>query len=64
MSNGTLQLEWHDGTKSLELKFESPSSIRYLLWHPENGVEEEPTFAMTWLSSAAQSRFELLDDFG
>jgi hypothetical protein len=24
MSNGTLQLEWHDGPKSLELEFESP----------------------------------------
>jgi hypothetical protein len=30
MANGTLQLEWHRGPKSLELEFESPSSIRYL----------------------------------
>ena len=44
MSNGTLQLEWHDGPKSLELEFESPSSIRYLQWHPEQGVEEEDAF--------------------
>ena len=44
MSNGTLQLEWHDGPKSLELEFESPSSIRYLQWHPEQGVEDEDAF--------------------
>ena len=47
MSNGTLQLEWHDGPKSLELEFESPSSIRYLQWHPEQGVEEEDSFPVT-----------------
>jgi hypothetical protein len=44
MSNGTLQLEWHQGSKSLELEFESPSSIRYLQWHPEQQIEEEDSF--------------------
>jgi hypothetical protein len=44
MANGTLQLEWHHGSKSLELEFESPSSIRYLQWHPEQGIEEENSF--------------------
>jgi hypothetical protein len=45
MSNGTLQLEWHDGSKSLELEFESPYSIRYLQWHPDRGVEKEDSFS-------------------
>ena len=40
-SNGTLQLEWHDGPKSPELEFESPTSIRYLTWFPEEGIEQE-----------------------
>ena len=41
MSNATLQLEWHRGPKSLELEFESPTSIRYLKWFPEEGIEQE-----------------------
>jgi hypothetical protein len=45
MSNGTLQLEWHHGSKSLELEFESASSIRYLQWHPEQQIEEEDSFS-------------------
>jgi hypothetical protein len=44
MANGTLQLEWHHGPKSLELEFESALSIRYLRWHPEQGIEEEDSF--------------------
>jgi hypothetical protein len=52
MSNGTLQLEWHDGPKSLELEFESPSSIRYLQWHPEQGVEGEDSFPVTNVETA------------
>ncbi len=52
MSNGTLQLEWHDGPKSLELEFESPSSIRYLQWHPEQGVEEEDSFPASRVDTA------------
>jgi hypothetical protein len=44
MSNGSLQLEWNDGPKSLELEFESPSSIRYLQWHPEQSIEVEDSF--------------------
>ena len=47
MSNGTLQLEWHDGPKSLELEFESPSSIRYLQWHPQQAIEVEEAFPVT-----------------
>ena len=52
MSNGTLQLEWHDGPKSLELEFESPSSIRYLQWHPEQGIEAEDSFPLTKIDAA------------
>ncbi len=52
MSNGTLQLEWHDGPKSLELEFESPSSIRYLQWYPEQGVEEEDAFPVANVETA------------
>jgi hypothetical protein len=52
MANGTLQLEWHRGPKSLELEFESPSSIRYLQWHPEQGIEHENSFPVTKVESA------------
>ena len=30
--DGFLQFEWHDGKRSLELEFDSPSSIYYLYW--------------------------------
>jgi hypothetical protein len=52
MSNGTLQLEWHAGPKSLELEFESPASIRYLQWHSDEGVEEEDSFPTTNVDTA------------
>ncbi len=52
MSNGTLQLEWHDGSKSLELEFESPNSIRYLQWHPDRGVEKEDSFSRADVDTA------------
>ncbi len=51
-ANGNLQLEWHDGPKSLELEFESPESIRYLQWHLEAGVEEEDSFPVTDINKA------------
>jgi hypothetical protein len=44
-SNGTLQLEWHAGPKTLELEFESPRSIRFLQWNPAGGVEEEDSIS-------------------
>ena len=44
MSTGNLQLEWHHGTKVLELEFEDAKTIHYLQWHPEAGVEVEATF--------------------
>jgi hypothetical protein len=45
-SNGSLQLEWHQGEKSLELEFESPRSIRYLQWNPAKGEEAEDSIAV------------------
>ena len=27
-----------------ELELETPSTIRYLKWHPEDGIEEEDSF--------------------
>lgn len=45
-SNGSLQLEWHEGSKTLELEFESPRTIRFLQWEPDRGVEEEDTIAV------------------
>jgi hypothetical protein len=53
-SNGALQLEWHAGPKSLELEFESPHSIRYLQWNPDEGVEEEDSFPATDVETAAK----------
>jgi hypothetical protein len=46
-SGGGLQLEWHHGSKILELEFESPRAIHFLQWHPDAGVEEEATFPVT-----------------
>lgn len=51
-SGGTLQLEWHDGPKSLELEFESSESIRYLQWHPAAAVVEEDSFPVTDINRA------------
>jgi hypothetical protein len=52
MSNGTLQLEWHEGPKSLEIEFESAASVRYLRWHSEEGVEDEDSFPIANLQRA------------
>jgi hypothetical protein len=41
MSLGRLQLEWHRGTRSLEIEFESPSLIHYLKWDSARSFEEE-----------------------
>ena len=39
-----LQFEWDDGRRSLELEIETPSSMHYLKWAPDEGVEEEDSF--------------------
>jgi hypothetical protein len=40
-SRGCVQLEWHRGTRSLELEFESHAMIHYLKWDPTAGIEQE-----------------------
>jgi prevent-host-death family protein len=44
MAKGNLQFEWNDGPRSLELEIETPSTIHYLKWHPEEGIEEEGVY--------------------
>lgn len=43
-ADGYLQFEWNDGPRSLELEVETPSTIHYLKWRPEKGIEEEGIF--------------------
>jgi len=47
MRKGNLQFEWHEGPKTLELEIESPSTIHYLKFHPDAGIEEEGLCALT-----------------
>jgi antitoxin (DNA-binding transcriptional repressor) of toxin-antitoxin stability system len=44
MGKGNLQFEWNHGPRSLELEVESPSTIHFLKWHPEEGVEDEGVY--------------------
>jgi hypothetical protein len=44
MAKGNLQFEWNEGQRSLELEIETPTTVRYLKWHPEEGLEEEDSF--------------------
>jgi hypothetical protein len=41
-----LQFEWDDGTRSLELEIETPTTIHYLKWDPDEGCEEEGFFGI------------------
>ena len=41
---GNLQFEWDDGKRSLELEIETPATIHYLKWAPDEGCEEEDFF--------------------
>lgn len=45
--SGGLQFEWHDGKRLLEIEFESPETVHYLKWDPENNVEEEDIVSAT-----------------
>jgi hypothetical protein len=51
-AHGMLQLEWRAGAKSLEVEFESPQSIRYLQWNPDEGVEGEDSFPASDMETA------------
>jgi hypothetical protein len=53
MSKGNLQFEWSEGQRSLELELETPTAIRYLKWHPEDGIEEEESFNIEDTDQAA-----------
>jgi hypothetical protein len=41
MTRGRVQLEWHRGNRSLELEFETPTTIHFLQWDSDQGVEKE-----------------------
>jgi hypothetical protein len=41
---GNLQFEWNEGRRSLELEIERPSTIHYLKWDSQEGIEEEEVF--------------------
>jgi hypothetical protein len=41
MTRGRLQLEWHQGARSLEIEFESASQVHYLKWDNRDGTQEE-----------------------
>lgn len=41
MTRGRVQLEWHRGTRSLELEFQAAGSIHFLKWDSSEGIEEE-----------------------
>lgn len=45
LSSGNVQLEWHQGRQVLELEFESPDTVHYLKWDPDNQVEDEDVIA-------------------
>ena len=47
MSSGSLQLEWHEGSKILEAGFETKDHIHFLQWHPETGTETEDIIPVT-----------------
>ena len=53
MAKGNLQFEWNEGSRSLELEFESPTTIHFLKWHPEEGVEEEGLISTSDVARAA-----------
>jgi hypothetical protein len=44
LSTGSVQFEWGDAERALELEFETPETIHYLKWDREAGLEEEGTF--------------------
>jgi hypothetical protein len=41
MTHGRVQLEWHRGNRSLELEFEHPTTVHYLQWDSDHGIETE-----------------------
>jgi hypothetical protein len=54
LRKGNLQFEWHKGPKTLELEIENPSTIHYLKFHPEAGIEEEDCCDITDTKTLAE----------
>jgi hypothetical protein len=45
MTRGRLQFEWHRGSRSLELEFETPESIHFLKWDSDRRIDDENVIA-------------------
>jgi len=45
LTSGGLQLEWNTPVRSLELEFETTSTIHYLRWQPSAQIEDEDVIA-------------------
>jgi hypothetical protein len=56
---GTLQLEWYEGARSLEIEIEDARTLHYLKWDPLEGVREEDTVGITEIDRC----LDLLDWF-
>jgi hypothetical protein len=54
MAKGNLQFEWHEGPRTLELEFENASTVHYLKWHPEEGLEDEGLFSLEEIDRALE----------
>jgi hypothetical protein len=54
LAGGSLQLEWHDGPRSLELEFETPDTIQFLKWHPDEGIEDEGVYPISDLDRSVE----------
>jgi hypothetical protein len=52
LSTGNLQLEWHRGTRILELEVETPTTLHYLKWNSEECVKQEGSCAMNDVDQA------------
>jgi hypothetical protein len=49
---GTLQFEWIAGRRSLELEIETPTTVHYLKWDPDDNVEDENIFGIDEIDKA------------
>ena len=47
MSRGRLQFEWHRGNRTLELEFETPTTIHYLQWDSDRSIEDEDVLSVS-----------------
>ena len=47
LSTGSLQLEWHHGSRVLELEFERPDAVHYLKWNSTTHTNDENLVALS-----------------